>query len=90
MERNKIHKKELLRFLVGGGSAVITDYIIYQIGMRVFHLDQPLAKGLSFLCGSAVGLLSTNYGHLKARGFRKRRFFVMRYCMPVRLSLMPW
>lgn len=70
MKLNSIQRKELLRFLVGGGSAVATDYCIYQMGMRLIGLEQPLAKGISFLCGSAVGFVINKLWTFESRSFQ--------------------
>ena len=41
MKLSKIKKKELIRFLFGGGSGVVVDYIIYQL-LMLLGLDQDM------------------------------------------------
>ena len=55
----KIKLKEVLRFLVGGGSAVITDYITYTLFIHIMPV--PAAKGISFICGSVIGFIINKY-----------------------------
>lgn len=70
MAKNKIKKKELLRFLVGGGSAVIVDYITYQLFMAV-GIDRNVSKGISFICGSIVGFIINKLWTFESVGFKK-------------------
>lgn len=81
---NEIKLKELLKFLVGGGSAVITDFIIY------FFLKGALgvsaAKGISFVCGSAAGFIIN-----KLWTFESKRFMyveIIRYAVLYAFSAM--
>ncbi|MFK5949590.1 MAG: GtrA family protein [Methylococcales bacterium] len=52
-------KKELLRFLVAGFSAVGTDASTYAFMLK--WLDEPLAKGISFILGSIVAFIINKY-----------------------------
>ena len=47
-EVNKFNKIEILKFLVGGGSAVVTDFIAYKLLMN-FGMDRNSAKTISFI-----------------------------------------
>ena len=48
-----INKQEILKFLVGGGTAVIVDFFTYKIFMML-GLERTIAKTLSFICGSIL------------------------------------
>lgn len=53
---NQIKIEELFRFLVGGGSAVITDYIVYKL-LLAFIADMSVSKAVSYICGAVVGFI---------------------------------
>lgn len=76
MKFTKIKKKELIRFLFGGGSAVIVDYIVYQILMRA-GLGQDISKAISFICGAAVGFVINKLWTFESSKFSKDE--VLRY-----------
>ena len=57
---NSINKQEILKFLVGGGTAVIVDFFTYKIFMML-GLERTIAKTLSFICGSIVGFIINKY-----------------------------
>lgn len=71
---NKIKLKELLRFLVGGGSAVIMDYLIYQLLLKN-GLDTSLSKAISFICGSIVGFIINKLWTFESKHFSKSEVF---------------
>ena len=52
-------KKELLRFLVAGLSAVATDMVTYYILLNFLNPD--ISKGISFLLGTIVAYLVNKY-----------------------------
>ena len=51
-----IKKKEVLRFLVGGGSAVIIDFVTYRL-MLMIGIDLIVAKAVSYILGAIVGFI---------------------------------
>ena len=57
---NKFDKKEILKFLVGGGTAVIIDFLTYKIFM-ILGIERTIAKTLSFICGSIVGFIINSH-----------------------------
>lgn len=69
-ENNKIQTKELLKFLVGGGSAVIVDYVTYKI-LLLIGWDVSLAKAVSYVCGAAVGFVINKLWTFESKGFSK-------------------
>ena len=68
-EVNKFNKIEILKFLVGGGSAVVTDFIAYKLLMN-FGMDRNSAKTISFICGSIVGFIINKYWTFKSPKFQ--------------------
>ena len=52
-------KKELLRFLIAGFSAVGTDMVTYYLLLKI--LDPDLSKGISFLLGTIVAFFINKY-----------------------------
>lgn len=69
MKKNIIKLKEVSRFLVGGGSAVIIDYVVYIILMS--KLDISIAKAISFVCGSIVGFIINKLWTFESKSFSK-------------------
>lgn len=85
MERSKIKKKELIRFLFGGGSAVVVDFVLYHLLMRV-GLDRDLAKALSFICGAAVGFVINKLWTFESAKFSKgeiARYIILYTCTAI-------
>ena len=68
--------KQLLRFLVGGGSAVITDFLMYQFLLRL-GLNIDVSKAISFICGSIVGFIINKWWTFESKQFSKGE--VLRY-----------
>ena len=66
---NSINKQEILKFLVGGGTAVIVDFFTYKIFM-ILGLERTIAKTLSFICGSIVGFIINKYWTFKSPKFQ--------------------
>lgn len=85
MEINRIKKKELFRFLVGGGSAVCVDYISYKVLMHL-GLDISIAKGSSFILGSIVGFIINKFWTFESKHFSKGeilRYIILYSCTAV-------
>ena len=68
VDLNKFDKKEILKFLVGGGTAVIIDFLTYKIFM-ILGIERTVAKTLSFICGSIVGFIINKYWTFKSSKF---------------------
>ena len=66
---NSINKQEILKFLVGGGTAVIVDFFTYKIFM-ILGLERTIAKTLSFIYGSIVGFIINKYWTFKSPKFQ--------------------
>lgn len=60
MDLKQIKLKELLRFLVGGGSAVIVDFILYRVLVH-FGVDLSASKAISYVAGAAVGFVLNKF-----------------------------
>ncbi len=74
MEVNCIKRKELLRFLVGGGSAVCVDYLSYKM-LMLAGLGRSMSKGSSFILGSIVGFIINKYWTFESKSFSKGEIF---------------
>ena len=74
MNWKEIKYKELLRFLVGGGSAVLTDYLVYRLLLST-DMDISFAKGISFVCGSIVGFIINKYWTFESKYFKVQEIF---------------
>lgn len=67
-DRNRIEKKEFLRFLVGGGSAVLVDWLIYIVLLEV-GVGNAIAKSISYIGGAVVGFLINKLWTFESMGF---------------------
>lgn len=66
---NKFDKQEILKFLVGGGTAVLVDFFTYKLFMLI-GMERTIAKTLSFICGSMVGFIINKYWTFKSSKFQ--------------------
>ena len=66
MSRIKI--KEVLRFLVGGGTAVVVDFCIYRL-LLIFLWNMDIAKMISFICGAGVGFIINKFWTFERKQF---------------------
>ena len=66
MSRIKI--KEVLRFLVGGGTAVVVDFCIYRL-LLLFSWNMDIAKMISFICGAGVGFIINKFWTFERKQF---------------------
>ena len=78
MEKNQIRKTEVLRFLVGGGSAVATDYIVYSL-LLYWDANISISKAVSYICGAAVGFVINKIWTFGSKGFSKAE--LMKYIL---------
>lgn len=76
MNKYTIKKKEVLRFLVGGGSAVITDYVVYRILLQL-EVEISISKAVSFIIGSIVGFIINKLWTFESKLFSKME--IVRY-----------
>lgn len=65
--RTVTSKRELSHFIVGGSSAVITDYVTYRF-MVAMGIEVSLAKLISFVLGSMVGFVINKYWTFESKG----------------------
>ena len=71
----KFSVKELLKFCVGGGSAVIVDFIVYMLLKK--HMDVSIAKAISFVAGAIVGFIINKLWTFESRKFKASE--IMKY-----------
>lgn len=65
LERFEI--RELLKFCVGGGSAVIVDFLMYMFLKQ--YIVVSAAKTISFIMGAAVGFVINKLWTFESRSF---------------------
>ncbi|MDP4267612.1 MAG: GtrA family protein [Bacteroidota bacterium] len=58
-------KKQLIRFIVSGFSAVITDAAVYWILLHI--ISTSFSKGCSFICGSIVAYTMNKFWTFEQR-----------------------
>jgi putative flippase GtrA len=66
--RDKFEIKEILRFLVGGGSAVMVDAVVYALLKQM--MDLSLAKAVSYVTGAAVGFVINKLWTFESKSFK--------------------
>lgn len=71
---NQIKIKELLKFLVGGGSAVLTDYAVYNLLLSA-GTDMSLSKTVSYICGAIIGFIINKLWTFESKGFSQKEIY---------------
>ena len=71
-------KKQVFRFLVGGGSAVAVDVMLYH-GLLAAETDVKISKAVSYICGAAVGFLINKFWTFESKRFSKTE--VLKYIL---------
>jgi putative flippase GtrA len=66
--KEKFEIKEILKFLVGGGSAVIVDAVLYALLKQ--KMDVSFAKTVSYISGAAVGFIINKWWTFESKSFR--------------------
>jgi putative flippase GtrA len=81
-------KKELLRFLVAGFSAVGTDILIYYILLN--FLTPNISKGISFIGGTIVAYFINKYWTFEKKGksYREIIKFATLYSITLGLNIL--
>lgn len=75
---NKIHSKEVIRFLLSGCLILITDFTVYKI-LQSVKWDLSMAKAGSYICGTILGFLLNKLWTFESRIFSRKE--VLRYVM---------
>lgn len=78
MKLSDFNIKEILKFLVGGGSAVVTDALVYFL-LQSSGTDLFWAKAVSFVCGSIVGFVINKLWTFDAKKFSVIE--ILKYCL---------
>ncbi len=68
MWKNNSGIKEILKFIVGGGSAVITDAFLYALLKNALNIS--VAKAFSYIAGAAVGFIINKFWTFKSKRFK--------------------
>lgn len=77
---------KVLRFLVAGGSAALTEYSFFIL---LTHINLPiiLSNTLSFLCGLCVSFLLNKHWVFSAKGDASRQFILYFILATVNLGI---
>jgi len=65
---DKFDLREILRFLVGGGSAVVVDAVIYALLKQAIGVST--AKAVSYIAGATVGFFINKLWTFKSKKFK--------------------
>ncbi len=66
--KEKFDIKEFLKFLVGGGSAVLVDAVVYALLKQ--KIDISVAKAISYVTGAIVGFIINKHWTFQSQRFR--------------------
>ena len=66
--KSKFEIKEILKFLVGGGSAVVVDALFYAIFKA--YIDFSVAKAISYIWGAFVGFIINKLWTFESKKFK--------------------
>ena len=66
--KSKFSIKEILKFLVGGGSAVVVDYLSYHLMMYIGIPVNP-SKAISYILGATVGFVINKLWTFESKRF---------------------
>ena len=66
--KSKFEIKETLKFLVGGGSAVVVDALFYAILKA--YIDFSVAKAISYVLGAFVGFIINKLWTFESKKFK--------------------
>lgn len=66
--KSKFQMKEIWKFLVGGGSAVLTDAVAYALLKQ--YIDLSVAKAVSYIFGATVGFIINKKWTFESKYFK--------------------
>lgn len=66
--KSKFQMKEIWKFLVGGGSAVLTDAVAYALLKQ--YIDLSVAKAVSYISGATVGFIINKKWTFESKYFK--------------------
>ena len=71
--KSKFEIKEILKFLVGGGSAVVVDALFYAILKA--YIDFSVAKAISYILGAFVGFIINKLWTFESKKFKAAEIY---------------
>ncbi len=88
MSIQKTSRKELIRFLIAGFSAVFTDMGTYYLILSV--LPPSAAKVISFICGTVVAYLLNKFWTFEKKKFCHKEMirFALLYCTTLGVNVL--
>ena len=66
--KSKFELKEIFRFLIGGGSAVLVDAVVYTVLRQ--RMDLSIAKAISYVAGAIVGFIINKLWTFESKEFK--------------------
>lgn len=66
--QEKFELNEVLKFLVGGGSAVVVDALVYAVLKT--YIDIAAAKSISYILGAVVGFIINKRWTFQSKNFK--------------------
>lgn len=71
--KNRFKINEILKFLIGGGSAVLVDALAYALLKR--FLDISAAKAISYIAGAIIGFIINKLWTFESKQFNISEIF---------------
>lgn len=71
-------KKETIRFLIGGGSAVAVDYSVYKL-LLFAGVEVASSKAISYIGGAIVGFVINKFWTFESKKFSSKE--ILRYIL---------
>jgi putative flippase GtrA len=82
----KVISMRVIRFLVSGGSAAVTEYGVFLFLFDLVKIDVVIANGISFLCGLMVSFLLNKHWVFKSK--QRARMEVVLYVILALVNLL--
>lgn len=87
----KLLKLEGVRYLISGGSAVFTDFIIYFLLFKLLMISPSISKGISYISGAVIAYLinrlwtfESGKSHSVSRSFVKfSALYLTTFCLNI-------
>lgn len=78
------NRKEIIRFIIVGSGAVLTDFLVYNFSLMLFSMSY--SKVISFLCGSLVAFMANKMWTFEQK--ENRTYEIVKFTLLYSISLM--
>ena len=78
------NRKEIIRFIIVGSGAVLTDFVVYNFSLKLFPMSY--SKVISFVCGSLVTFIGNKLWTFDQKVNRKNE--IVKFSVLYSFSLM--